>query len=384
MRPLKPALSIIGQRYLGSPSTGVRWSEAAWSRAVVAAVIERLGPVLGESASATGTRLPDYSRALLTATRLKNDQLYDRQEAGLADLHAALTQASVPAVVIKGMSTARHYPVPRVRPVGDIDLLVPAAAVEAAHAALLAAGYLGGSHPGTRPTREYVMTYERGEGGEMLSVEVHPAWHELALTPDGSSVQIGGVTGALMEAELGGDVWHVLPPEAELYLAAAHTVLHNPRTLSLYLDMAVLLDAGGVGVLEEVREWARIQGRERHLKHSVSAACDLFGIEAPREELSLPKRLGVPASLRLGYLGFGFRFLPSTVVLEVAWRRGFRRKLAFLAWVAGHGKEGEEGGDGAPLPGSAWRRLLKLLLGVRWLKGVLLSYRISRSLALRP
>ncbi len=92
----------------------------------------------------------------------------------------------------------------------------------------------------------------------------------------------------------------MLAPAVELYLTAAHVVL-NPRTLSVYLDLAILLDRADADVLERAAAFARENGRERHLRHALTMAADLFGLELGREFLSFPRRIVVPTAVRLGY-----------------------------------------------------------------------------------
>ncbi len=157
-------------------------------------------------------------------------------------------------------------------------------------------------------------------------------------------------------------------------------MLHNPRTLSVSLDLAILLDRADADVLERAAAFARENGRERHLRHALTMAADLFGLELGREFLSFPRRIGVPTAVRLGYLGNGLRYLPSSLVLELLWRRGFRRKLELARRVLGHG--GTPGGC-APSGALSLRRLLRTLRGLRWLSGVMLRYRVAPPQLLR-
>ena len=62
------------------------------------------------------------------------------REAPLARAFAVLRAAGVEPILGKGWAVARHYPSPGLRPMGDIDVYVPAADAPRAHAALRAAG----------------------------------------------------------------------------------------------------------------------------------------------------------------------------------------------------------------------------------------------------
>ncbi len=384
---LAPVLDLIRRRYFGAAASSTAWGPEDWTRSVTAALVERLGPVAGEAASSLDVQLPQPCWALLTAARLQNEQRVRVHSQALRELGLELEAAGLVAVLFKGLATGRHYPDVHVRETGDIDLLVSPGQVDDVAQILLRSGFdrqLDAERGKVEPpyAATYVMTHA---SGEELGVELHPEWHEVTISAQGPSVHVGPATYAVERAEIGGFPWHVLPSAAELYLGVSHAVLHNPRTLSVYLDAGVLLNAFGGSVLGDVADLAKANGRERHLRHTLSAASDLFGTRVERASLSLPTRVGVPAAARLGYLGFGYRFLPSTVVLEVAWRKGLRRKLRFLSWLMGHGRAAGEarGGVSRAGLGARWRRLLRLTRGVHWLRGVLLKYRVPGSPALR-
>ncbi|MCR5060113.1 MAG: nucleotidyltransferase family protein [Saccharofermentans sp.] len=55
-------------------------------------------------------------------------------------LHGIMTSAGIPYVIIKGMASAKYYPVPEARMMGDVDFLVAHDQVTAAEDALKAAG----------------------------------------------------------------------------------------------------------------------------------------------------------------------------------------------------------------------------------------------------
>jgi hypothetical protein len=188
-------------------------------------------------------------------------------------------------------------------------------------------------------------------------------------------VRIGTWHEPLASARLGEHVWHVLPAAAELYLAAVHSVLSGRRTLSIYLDLAMLVAAIDSAEVDRAWQAARATGRDRHLRHALTLADDLFGCELAPDQVSLLARLGVPLGLRVGYVGRGLRFLPSSLIMELLMLRGVRRRVDFVGWVLGHQGEAAAGGGA----GRPWQ----LLRGARWLRGTLLRYRVPGSVALR-
>jgi hypothetical protein len=375
---LEPALAILSRRYFGRGPTDGAWSAERWMRATAAALTERLGPALGEACGELGVQVPKRGWALLTSARLENERRTSAQHRALAEIGPAFEAAGLRPVLFKGPALARYYPAPAVRETGDIDLLIAPDELRQAEEVLRAAGFRYWAGGGRLSTR-YAVAYVREDDQQPVTFDLHPAWHEVALSEGGIEALVAASRESLASAEIAGGRWPVLAPALELYLTAAHAVLHGFRTLSVYLDLALQLAAGGDDELARAAELARSVGRERHLRHAVTAAAQLFDLEAERAYISTPGRLGVPIALRLGYLGSGFRLVPSSLVMELALRRGVRRKLAFARWVLGH--EGKGGRTAAS--GRRGGRLRRALRGLRWLKGTTLRYRIPHSSPLR-
>lgn len=378
---LEPALEVLGRRYFRPGSGGGDWSARDWARAVGGALVERLGPALSEAAAACNVELPRGCWAALAAARLENERRVQAHRRALAELAPLLEARGIATVLFKGLAAARHYPAAGVREADDVDLLVLPEHLAAAEAVLRECGYRLWAGGGRLPSR-YALAYALEVGnGEEVELDVHPSWHEVRLTGDGEHVLVGHTCERVLRTELDGTEWSVLPPSVELHVAAAHAVLHSFRTLSVYLDVAVLLAAVGPDALDCARDLARATGRQRHLRHAVSVAADLFQLGVDRECKSLPRRLGVPLALRVGYLGFGRRFLPSSLVMELLLRRGLQQKLRFARWVSGHESRETER---TQVAGRRHKRLLRKLRGFRWLKGTLLRYEIPGSAPLRP
>lgn len=374
-RRLRPALEVLASRYFERRLIAGDWDAGEWVHAVSAALSERLGPALGEAARATGAALPRPCWVALTAATLGNERRFTSQAAALDQLAPEFERRGVSPLIFKGLAQARHYPTPEIREASDVDLLVAPAWMAVVDEVLLGAGFERARSGGEVGATPYAVVYARPAlEGETITLEVHPAWHEVTLSESGDRTLVGSASERVARTQIARAEWGVLAPAAELYLSAAHVVLHNPRTLSVYLDLAILLDRADEGVLDRAAAFARENGRERHLRHALTMAADLFDLELGREFLSLQQRIGVPATVRLGYLGKGLRYLPSSLVLELLWRRGFRRKLEFARWVLG---QGETPGSGAPGGPRRLRRLVRTLRGLRWLSGVMLRYRVA-------
>ncbi len=375
---LEPALAVLSKRYFGRGEIRSDWTAESWLRATGAALVERLAPALGEACSKEGVEVPGESWALLAAARLENERRTEAQEQLLRELGSAFQEAGVRPVLFKGLALARYYPARAARETGDVDLLVARGDMPRAEEVLLAAGYehWGG---GGRLSHRYPLTFGRvSHGDDEETVDLHPAWHEVTVDAGGREVAVGDVREPVDWGEVGGG-WGTLPAAVELYVTAAHAVLHNLRTLSLYLDLAVQVTAAGEAAMERARALARSQGRDRHLRHALTASAELFGLEVNSRHVTVPRRLGIPVALRLGYTGAGFRLLPSSLVMELAMRRGLRRRLDFARWVLGH--EGRGGANGrGDRPGG---RLPRIIRGFRWFRGTVLRYRTPGSSPLR-
>jgi hypothetical protein len=109
----------------------------------IAAFLSGTGPLLGHWME-HGALAADGDAAELFALHLAHGRARaERMERVLDDALAALAAAGVEAIVCKGMATARTlFPEPGARPMGDMDLVVPPSAIDAAERALADAGWV--------------------------------------------------------------------------------------------------------------------------------------------------------------------------------------------------------------------------------------------------
>jgi len=108
----------------------------------IAAFLTGTGPLLGHWLE-RGALSADAEAYALFALHLAHGRARaERQRRVLEDALAALAGAGVECIAAKGAATAGTlFPEPGTRPMGDIDLVVPPAAVKAAEGALAAAGF---------------------------------------------------------------------------------------------------------------------------------------------------------------------------------------------------------------------------------------------------
>jgi len=163
-------LAALGCLLAGQPSG----ETTPWDLVVPLAVRHSLGSLLYWRATREpgGAALP-----ALLLEELRNDfycaaartMLAERQ---LAELLAALDEAGVPALVLKGAATGAFYPDPGLRAYTDLDFLVPNAQVGRAETVLRELGYV--LHPSPswwQDHFQHLPPMARPDGG--LSVEVH-------------------------------------------------------------------------------------------------------------------------------------------------------------------------------------------------------------------
>ncbi len=164
------------------------------SRAVSAALSERLGPAFGEAARATGVTLPRPCWVALTAASLENERRFTSQATALGEF----ARRGVSPVVLKGLAQARHYPTPEIREASDVDLLVAPAWMPALDEVLVGAGFERARTVGDVGATPYAVVYARvRQHGEPVTLEIHPAWHEVTLSEDGDRTLVGAASDAV-------------------------------------------------------------------------------------------------------------------------------------------------------------------------------------------
>ena len=123
------------------PPAGV--SGSAWPRIAALAAAQRLEPLLAWQADHGAWPVPYTIAAAWRAARRDAAIAALAQQAALRLALARLGEAGIAAVALKGVALAwRHYPEAALRPMRDIDLLVPEARAIEAFAVLAAAGFV--------------------------------------------------------------------------------------------------------------------------------------------------------------------------------------------------------------------------------------------------
>ncbi len=195
-----------------------------------------------------------------------------------------LTAAGLEPVIFKGPAVAQRYPSPGLRPMDDLDVLLPARQHEAALAVLLAAGW----------TR-----FER-EGHHHDTVLFHPRVPHLALELHRGLDSWRDQSNQLSYSELWdrrqpidcmGTQAFGVAPEDELVALAGHAgkPFHQFQRLIWSVDFAVLIEAASTGL-----DWDRVASlAERSSCNTVLAIAlrhaERLGADVPIELLALPE-----------------------------------------------------------------------------------------------
>ena len=202
-----------------------------------------------------------------------------------------LADAGIEPLVIKGAALAPRYPDLALRPMDDVDVIVPDHQVDAALKALDACGW----QPHTPPARrqfEIDITHEALPG---LHIDLHrglDSWRTRAnrLTTDGLWV-------ARQPTTLYGAPAFILPPELELVSLAAHAAkpYHGFDRLIWIADVAV--------ATQRELDWERVAylALDAHCRTAVAVALNLaarMGVESPDELRRIdPSRLSALAAV---------------------------------------------------------------------------------------
>ena len=212
-------------------------------RAIDAALAQGAGPMLARgladrAVGATAERLAKEAEV----RRAQGLVLYPT---ALALAVEPLTAAGLEPLLFKGPTLAARYPAPGLRPMVDIDVLLPAADHAGAVGALTAAGWQIRNRAGDH--HDTLLVHPDAPG---LPLELHRdlyVWHDRA-----TSLTADDLWSQRVPAECLGVSAFVLPPEVDLVALAAHAGKpeHHFNRLVWSIDFAVVVGAGV--------DWARV------------------------------------------------------------------------------------------------------------------------------
>jgi Uncharacterised nucleotidyltransferase len=196
------------------------WDTDQWDLALRAAEWHRLSPILFRHLRARG-EAPAAVLSTLEQAYLSNAARNLFIGESLRRALEALAGAGVPAL------TETVYPDPALREMLDLDILVPAAELDAANAALAAIGYRGvaSTHDDQHTQASMRVTHHHDPAlvtdDQVVAVELH---HHIAMTDERAHFDIAGIWERARPSASGPA--HLLPSAEDLLL---HVCLHFTR-----------------------------------------------------------------------------------------------------------------------------------------------------------
>lgn len=247
---------------------------------------QRVAPLVLRALDAAGVEVGAGGAAARRETAFRRGQelvaLPLLVEHALVPLH----QAGLAPLVHKGAALVGRYPAPGLRPMDDVDLVVPPEAFEPTLAVLADAGWSRAVHTGDSrwgPTYDVPMTHALTGG---LPIEIHHDLHDRAQRT--SSVDAARLWAERVPATVCGVPAWGLAPELELLALVTHAAkpFHVFNRLVWAVDLAVVIDTAEI-------DWPRVTRLATELRCRAALAVGLhlarrLGAEVPDELVVLP------------------------------------------------------------------------------------------------
>lgn len=196
----------------------------------------------------------------------------------------------IPVIILKGGALAvTLYDDAALRPMGDIDLLIPRDRVERAKHALTGHGYSPCAEmaDGFADKFSIEQTFLR-LGNRPSQIDVH--WHAFTMPYYFERIPIEWFWRRTARVEVGGASALMMSPTAQLLYLSAHYMLHNFRRLIWSHDLALLIERRG----DEI-DWDDAAAAAAEFGVSALLADALFEV---RGQWGVPIPAGVEARLR--------------------------------------------------------------------------------------
>lgn len=262
-------------------------ADADWNALVDQAVRHGVAPLLWErlkaiSVAATPSALERLHESYLH-NALRNTAALDE----LSPVLASLKREEIPVIVLKGAHLASTvYGNPALRPMADIDLLVPPINLPRIKTMLFELGYcwIASSSPGTDyETHHHLQVFFKTGA---IPIEIH---RSIVPTDSPFRVDVGGMWARARETHIAGiDVRVFAPEDLVLYLCLHASYNHR-------FDIPLLFLCDIAAAVEHHRneiDWSRFvevanhEGTSRFIYCSLRFVQSLLGIDFPRRALN--------------------------------------------------------------------------------------------------
>jgi hypothetical protein len=260
--------------------------------------------------------------------------LAELRERLAAEAVAALAAAGVPVILLKGASYAGHlYEDPALRPMTDLDLMVPAADHPRAIRALGACGYRPERKPGSRSALHHATTLR----GPSTSVDLHRSM----VQPLRSRVDLDGVWRRAHPATERTDGALRMELVDETLFHLVHLARHELLVSAVaYVDAARLFSrVAAAGAWAELAERAAAWRLGRAVGAAVAATVDLSGgAVTSSAPLPAPGTLGRRLLPSVREIAAGPPAPRGVQLVRKAWLLEGPRELLGLLAVAAHAR----------------------------------------------
>jgi hypothetical protein len=273
---------------------------------------------------------PDVAERLHTMyvrTRVANLLIFQELGGCLQDF----SREQIPVVLLKGSALiVQLYPDPGMRPLGDVDLLIPSEAAARARTLLLERGYAPhievGNEFGRRFSNEqsFLRQDKRSD-----YIDLH--WHLFGLSFYRQRTPIDWFWQRTTATEVTGQPARMFTPTAQLLYLSAHSALHHggQRLIWLY-DVALLLSRCRDEIAwEELVQAAQEFGLAQPLRMTLMQVREVWGVAVPAEAKRRLDKVRPTLRERSVFAVTTARWPELRLLVDGLSLSGLRSKLAF-------------------------------------------------------
>ena len=205
-----------------------------WLAFIPQAEMHGLAPLTYRHVQTCGAQIPADARLQLQGLYLRHKYANQSLRAVLGEMLAALHEAGIEMLVLKGAALAYTvYPEPGLRPMRDLDILVPAVQVEAAQAVLLEIGFQAtGFIEELSVNHRHLDVLQLERNGRTVSVEVHQSLLS-GLLAQGAEKQMADLRRPFLPFTVGDVPAFTLNPDEMLWHLYRHMILEPARLMRI-------------------------------------------------------------------------------------------------------------------------------------------------------
>lgn len=263
---------------------------------------------------------------------LANNLVLQHELAGLLERFG---QEEIQTVLLKGCALAEYlYQDIGLRPMVDLDVLVPKAAIPRVSRLLEARGYVPYSElvGGFQQSFENEQAYLR-ESPTPVTLDVH--WHLLGESYYFERVPMDWFWQRTTEIRVGDQAALVFSTEAQLlYLISHFLVHHKGEGLGWSLDLAFLLSRYRSQIeWVEAIEAARRFGLSQIVRKTLEDVSQVWAVSIPDEAREMLEHIRPNVAERLSFVLFTARHVEARTLWDGLGMPSFRRKLEYLRHI---------------------------------------------------